>query len=121
MMDRRKCARWLLLLTGLVFAIASVQSVFALHAASAMPMPLGMGMATGTNNPPCHQAPARSSHSNKPDCCTSDFACFNKCSSAVVAISVYGADYGLQRNEVVLQPMTWTDITPKPPIHPPSA
>ena len=118
---RLKRSRWLLFLTGLLFAVASVQSVVAAHAPGMTPMSSGMDMATDANPSPCHQAPAKSSHGNKPDCCASDLTCFNKCSSAVVMIDVADAVHELQRTEALFRPVTWTDVTPKPPIHPPSA
>ncbi len=121
MTHRLKCARWLLLLTGLLFAAASVQSVVAAHAAGLKPMSSEMNMATSADHSPCHQAPTKSSHGNKPDCCASDFTCFNKCSSAVVTFDVADANYELRRDVAIFRPAAWTDITPKPPIHPPSA
>ena len=119
MAHRLKCARWLLLMTGLLFAIASVQSVIAAQAVL-KPASSDMNMA-GTDHSPCHPSPAKSNHGNKLDCCASDMTCFNKCSSAVVAISVGDADHQLERTKAVFRPVAWTDIKPKPPTHPPSA
>ena len=116
-----KRGRWLLLLTGLLFAVASVQSAVAVHAAELKPVSSDMNMAMGADDSPCHQSPVKSSHGNKPDCCVSDLTCFNKCSSAVVAISVGDADHQLELTKTVFRPAAWTDVTPKPPTHPPSA
>lgn len=116
-----KRGRWLLLLTGLLFAVASVQSAVAVHAAELKPMSSDMNMANGADHSPCHQSPVKSSHGKEPDCCASDLTCFNKCSSAVVAISVGDADHKIELTKAVFRPVAWTDVTPKPPTHPPSA
>lgn len=117
---RLNCARWLLLMTGLVFAVVSTQSVAA-HAAVSNPPPSSVSMPTMAESAPCHQAPIKSHNDKKLDCCASDFACFSKCNPAVVAIAVSDGYRYVQRGETVFRPVAWTDVTPKPPTHPPSA
>lgn len=114
-----KCARFLLVLTGLMFALSSAQSAVAAgtHGLSDKVM---QGMTAKADVPPCHKAPAKSEQA-KPDCCASGFVCFSKCNSAAATFMSPGMEPPVSMIKVGFEAAAWVGLNPQPPTHPPSA